>query len=201
MAAAASIAIAGLAVTVAGTAVSFIGQRQAQKAAAKRAREAADERARARALEEKRANIQASRQRRRAAAEARRFRASAVNLANNRGAGGAIGAQGSTIPGVSGNIQSQLNYNNAFINRVTDLNSQISSAFGNAQDIASRPITAGSGLMAFGSLAASAGGFMTSNAGSISKFVSPSSAPTSAGSSMNGRFGMNTPINRSMWNR
>jgi hypothetical protein len=166
-----TIAVIGLSVAAAGTALSYIGQQKAQKAAASRARAAAEERARARALEQRRADIQASRQRRRAAAEARRFRAQAVNLANNRGAGGAIGAQGSTIPGVSGNIQSQLNYNNAFVNRVTDLNSQISSAFGNAQDIANRPITAGSGLMAAGSIMKTVGAFGFQNADKINKWI------------------------------
>lgn len=163
------IAVAGLVLSAVGTIASVVGQQKAAKAAAKRARESAAERARARALEQKRANIAASRQRRRAAAESRRFRAQATNLAANRGAGGAIGAQGSTLPAVGGNIQSQLNYNNAFINRVTTLNAQISTAFGNAQDIANRPISAGSGLMAFGSIARTAGSFAYSNAGSLSK--------------------------------
>ncbi len=150
-------AITAIVATVVSVGASVIGQRQQAKAAKKQAAAAAAERQRARDLEQKRANIQAARQRRKAAAEARRFRASAVNLANNRGAGGAIGAQGSTIPGVSGNIQSQLNYNNAFINRVTDLNQGIRTAFGNAQDIASRPITAGQNMMAFGQAAGAVG--------------------------------------------
>jgi hypothetical protein len=150
-------AITAIVATVVSVGAQVYGQRQQAKAAKKQAAEAAAERQRGRDLEQKRANIQAARQRRKAAAEARRFRASAVNLANNRGAGGAVGAQGSTIPGVSGNIQSQLNYNNAFINRVTDLNQGIRTAFGNAQDIASRPITAGQNMMAFGQAAGAIG--------------------------------------------
>ncbi len=164
-----TIAYIGLAASAVGTIATVVGQKKAQKAAAKRAREAASARQRAEALQKKREDIQAARQRRQAAAEARRFRGRAVNRAALQGAGGAIGAQGSTVPGVSANLQSQLNFNNAFTNRVTELNAGIRSAFGQAQDIANRPITAGSGLMAFGSLARSAGSFAFSNAGSISK--------------------------------
>jgi len=156
--------------------VSYMGQRQQAKAAKKQAAAAAAERQRAEQLQKRRDDIQAARQRRRAAAEARRFRASAVNLANNRGAGGAIGASGSTIPAVTGNIQSQLNYNNAFINRVTSLNEGIRTALGNAQTIASQPITAGMGLMAFGRLIGTATSLYASNP---SAFNSPSTSALS----------------------
>jgi choline dehydrogenase-like flavoprotein len=165
-----AIAIAGLVVSSIGVVASVVGQQQAQKSAAKRAREAAAARQRAEDLQKKRDDIQAARQRRRAVAESRRFTSQAVNLAANRGAGGSIGASGSTVAGVTANLQSQLNFNNAFINRVTDLNQGIRSAFGQAQDIASRPITAGSGLMAFGGLARSAGSFAFANAKGISSY-------------------------------
>jgi len=161
-----TIAAIGLGVSAVGTVMQVVGQRQQAKAARRRAADAAAARQRAEELQKRREDIAASRQRRRAAAEARRFRAQAVNLASNRGAGGAIGAPGSTVPAVSGNIQSQLNYNNAFINRTTTLNEGIRAALGEAQDIASRPITAGSGLMAFGGLAQSAGAFAYNNANS-----------------------------------
>lgn len=179
--AALTVAIVGVALSAVGTVATVIGQKQAQKAASKRAREAASARQRAEALQKKREDIQAARQRRQAAAEARRFRGRAVNRAALQGAGGAIGAQGSTVPGVSANLQSQLNFNNAFTNRVTELNAGIRSAFGQAQDIANKPITAGSGLMAFGGLARSAGSFAFSNAGSISKFAQGLSTPISTG--------------------
>jgi mannitol-specific phosphotransferase system IIBC component len=167
------------AAVVVGSAVSFVGQRQQAKAAQKRAREAAAERARAKKLKKRRADIQAARQRRRASAEARRFRAQAVNLAANRGAGGAIGAPGSTIPATTANLQSQLNYNNAFINRVTDINQGIRTALGNAQDIASRPITAGMGLMAFGGAIKGVGGAFA-GADIKSAFNSPTGGATAA---------------------
>jgi hypothetical protein len=170
------------AAVVLSTAVTYAGQQQQAKQARKQAREAAAERERGRQLEQKRANIQASRQRRRAAAEARRFRASAVNRAALSGAGGAIGASGSTVPAVTANLQSQLNYNNAFINRITDLNQGIRSAFGNAQDIASRPNTAGMGLMALGS----AIGAFASYAGKIGKTAD---IPASKGSGYGGSAG------------
>lgn len=157
---------------VAGMASSYVGQKKAAKEASKRAREASAARQRAEALQKRREDIQAARQRRRSAAEARRFKGQAVNRAALQGAGGAIGAQGSTVPGVSANLQSQLNFNNAFTNRVTELNAGIRSAFGQAQDIANRPITAGSGLMAFGSLLST----VSSVAGN---FKSPTTTPSS----------------------
>jgi hypothetical protein len=147
------------------------GQKKAAKAASARARAASAERRRAEELQTRRENLQVSRQRRRASAQARRFRAQAVNLAANRGAGGAIGAPGSTIPGVSGNIASQLNFNNAFINQVTGLNAQIRTAFGNVQTISGTPITAGQNLQAFGGFARAAGSGITGNAADISKFL------------------------------
>lgn len=145
------------AAVVLSTVVSYAGQQQQASAAKKQARDAAAARQRAEDLQKKRDDIQAARQRRRAVAESRRFTSQAVNLAANRGAGGAIGASGSTVAGVTANLQSQLNFNNAFINRVTDLNQGIRSAFTDAQNIASKPITAGQNLMAFGSLIGKAG--------------------------------------------
>ena len=154
------------AAVIVSSVISYAGQRQQAKAAKKRAAAAAAERRRAEQLQKRRDDIAAARQRRRASAEARRLRGQAVNLAAQRGAGGAIGAPGSTVPAIQGNIQSQLNYNNAFINRVTTLNQGIRTALGNAQTIASTPITAGMGLMAFGSMVgslASAGSFRSVN--------------------------------------
>ena len=138
---------------------------QQKKAASKRAREAAAARDRAEKLQKRRDDVQASRQKRRAVAEARRFRAQSVNLAANRGAGGAVGAQGSTLQGVQGNIQSQLNYNNAFINQVTGLNQGIRSAFNEAQTIANRPL-GGSGIAsALGAASSAFGAFAGSKTG------------------------------------
>ena len=128
----------------------YMGQQKASRAADKRASQAAAARAQGEALQARKANLTAMRQRRRAAAESRRLRATAVNTGANRGFGGAIGQQGSTIAGFQGSIQSQLNYNNAFINQVTSLNAGIRSAFGQASSIANTPITAGAGLSAFG---------------------------------------------------
>jgi hypothetical protein len=53
---------------------------------------------------------------------------------------------------VTGNITQQLNANNAFVNRVTSINAGIRGAQTDAINIASQPITAGTGLMAFGGL-------------------------------------------------
>ncbi len=141
-----------LGVKLLGAGISFLGQRKAAKAAKRRAAETTAARRRTEALQKRREDIVAARQRRRSFAEARRFRGGAVNLAAVRGVGGAIGAQGSTVPGVTANIAQQLNANNAFINQVTTLNAGIRSAQGAVADIAGTPITAGSGLVAFGGL-------------------------------------------------
>lgn len=143
----------GIALAVLSAGLQFLGQRKTEKAAKARAAAEAAERRRAEALQQRRDSVIATRQRRRSAAEARRLRAQSVNLAANRGVGGAIGAQGSIVPGVSANITQQLNANNAFVNTVTSLNAGIRTAFGNAQTIGNQPITAGSTLTAFGSLA------------------------------------------------
>jgi len=174
-----TIGVISLVTSAIGFGAQVAGQRKAQRAAQRRAANAAAARQRAEALQRRRENIIAARQRRRAAGEARRFRGIGTNLAANRGAGGAIGAAGSTVPGLSGNIASQLNFNNAFINRTTELNQGIRSAFGQAQTIASTPITAGFGLRAFGGFARAAGGLIFSNREALAaKF--PSSSPNPA---------------------
>lgn len=150
-------AAAAFALAAAGTTAQVVGQRKARQQQQRQFRESQAAQARAEALQNRRADITAARQRRRAAAEARRFRATGVNLAANRGAGGALGAPGSTVPGISGSIQSQLNFNNAFINQVTTLNQGIRSAFSEASAIRSRPITAGANWTAFGQVAGTIG--------------------------------------------
>ena len=156
----------GAAVGAVGVGASVIGQRKARQQQQRQFRESQAAQRRAEALQRRREDITAARQRRRAAAEARRFRAVGVNLAANRGAGGALGAPGSTVPSISGNIQSQLNFNNAFINQVTTLNQGIRSAFSEASAIRSRPITAGANWTAFGQVAGAAGSLIFNAAGS-----------------------------------
>jgi len=158
---------------------SYMGQKKASKAADKRASQAAAARAQGEALQARKANLTAMRQRRRAASESRRLRATAVNTGANRGFGGAIGQQGSTIAGFQGSIQSQLNYNNAFINQVTSLNAGIRSAFGQAQTISRGVDTAGTGLFAFGKLVgSSAFGKMTNSFISSNTYSSQGSNPS-----------------------
>jgi hypothetical protein len=165
-----SIAAVTLSLVAAGS--NIAAQSKAAKQQARRAKDAAAEEKRAAALQKRRADVIAARNRRKAAGEARAATGRAVNRAANSGAGGAIGAQGSTIPGVTANLQSQLNFNNAFINNVTTLNEGIRTAFGKARDIRSQPITAGAGLSAFGQLAGAAGKAFGA-ASSISKFNQP----------------------------
>jgi len=143
---------AAVAVAVIGAGLQYQGQRKAAKAAKQRAAATAAARRRAESLQKRREDIVASRQRRRASAESRRLRGQVVNLAATRGIGGAVGAQGSTVPGAISNIAGQLNANNAFIKRVTAINAKIRTAFTDAAIIGSQPISAGTGLMAFGGL-------------------------------------------------
>jgi hypothetical protein len=132
--------------------VTYMGQQKAQKAAKRRAAAAAAQRRRTEALTKRREDLISARQRRRAFGEARRMRGAVVNLAAVRGAGGAIGAPGSTVPAFQANITQALNANNAFINQVTALNVGIRASEGALADIQGRPRTAGSGLIAFGGL-------------------------------------------------
>jgi len=144
--------IISIAVSAIGSYFQYQGQKRAAKAARQRAAATAAQRRRTEALQKRREDLIAARQRRRSFAEARRLRGGAVNLAAVRGVGGAIGAQGSIVPGVTANIAQQLNANNAFINQVTALNVGIRASQGALADIQGQPITAGSGLIAFGGL-------------------------------------------------
>ena len=158
-----SIAAASLVVSIIGTGLQFQAAQKQQKFQKQQAAAAEASRAREEALQKQRADIEAARQRRRAAAEATRFRAQAVNLANVRGAGGSVAAPGSIVPGVTANLQSQLNFNNAFINRVTTLNEAIRGEQTNFANIAGR-VGPGPG---FGSVLTSLGslGFKAAAAG------------------------------------
>lgn len=150
------LAAASLAVTVVGTVMQQEAASKARSQQERAAQAAAEARAREEQLQTRRADIIAARERRRAAAEAARFRAASVNLAANRGAGGSIAAPGSLVPGISGNIQSQLGFNNAFIGRVNTLNAQIRGEQMNIANIQGTPISANAGfgqaLSAFGGL-------------------------------------------------
>ena len=130
--------VASVALSLGGTVLQTQQAKKQQKFQRQQAAAAEASRAREEALQKQRADIEAARQRRRAAAEATRFRAQAVNLANVRGAGGSVAAPGSIVPGVTANLQSQLNFNNAFINRVTTLNEAIRGEQTNFANIAGR---------------------------------------------------------------
>ena len=121
-------------------------------------------------VEKRRQDVIASRQKRAAAADARRKLASSEQLAVTQGAGGAIGSTGSTLPGVGGNITSQLNANNQFTNQVTNLTGQVTQLQSETTRIANRPLP--SGTSAFGSALGSAGGFVLKNSAAISKAFS-----------------------------
>lgn len=86
------------------------------------------------AAQRRKEGLISARQRARARAEARRKTAQGVSLAINTGAGGAIGATGSTLPGLIGNLQNQLNLQTAFSTQVDESNSRIRSAFSQIQD-------------------------------------------------------------------
>lgn len=163
------ISIAGLVLSAAGTASSFLGAKKQQKAEQRRFDATTEAENRRVKLEARRQDVIASRQRRAAAAEAKRNISRAQNLANAQGAGGAVGAAGSTVPGVNANITSQLNANQSFVNTVTSLTNDATAAGSQVNLIASQPITAGSGLQALGALAKEGGGLIFDNAEAIEK--------------------------------
>jgi len=177
--------IISIAVSAIGSYLQYQGQRKAAKAARQRAAATAAQRRRTEALQKRREDLIAARQRRRSFAEARRLRGGAVNLAAVRGVGGAIGAQGSIVPGVTANIAQQLNANNAFINQVTALNVGIRASQGALADIQGQPITAGSGLIAFG-------GLLQSSVKAFSFFGGGGSTPIRTASPTGGRGGQFT---------
>jgi hypothetical protein len=151
----------GLAASVIGTGLQIRAGLRQEKAAKSRFEATTAARRRAQALQTRKDNITAARSRQRSAAERRRFSGQAINLAVNRGAGGTIGAQGSTIPGVLGNLQQQFASGQLFQNQLTEANQGIRTAFSDAQTAATTPLpgasVAGAAFSAFGSLAISAG--------------------------------------------
>jgi hypothetical protein len=138
-----------------GSGISYVGQRKTARAQKKQAQESTAVRRRAEALQTRKDNIVAARQRARSASEKRRAQGSAISLAVNRGVGG---AGGSTIPGVLGSLQQQFASGAAFQNQIAGVNTGIRTAFSEARDIASQPITAGTGITAFGGLVTTAAG-------------------------------------------
>jgi len=167
-----AVAIIGAVISAAGTVAQISAAKKREKAEQRRFAETVASDERRVALEKRRQDVLASRQKRAAAGQARRAQGRAENLIASSGGGGAIGQTGSTQPGVAGNITSQLNSNNSFVNTVTSLGNQITGQVAETQRIAGQPITAGNSLAAFGGAAKSIGGFVASNAGAITKALS-----------------------------
>ena len=155
---------AGIGIAVVGAGAQFAGQKRQQKAVNRRAEEITGANRRAEAIQTRKDNIISARQRARSIAEQRRFTGQSIQQAINQGGGGTIGALGSTIPGLVGNLKQQLGANFALQGQITEANTGIRTAFGQARELASEPIKAGDGLTAFG-------GFLVANAASLGEGV------------------------------
>lgn len=158
-----------------GIALSAVSQKIQANAAKKRERaeqarfdEASSKDEKRVKAEQRRQDVIASRQKRAAAADARRKIAQSEQLAVTQGAGGAIGSTGSTLPGIAGNITSQLSANNTFVSTVSTLTNQATQFGGEATRIAARPLP--SGTSAFGAIVGQAGSFVLNNSKEIGAF-------------------------------
>ena len=148
----AKVAIAGLVLSAVGTAVTYMGQKKAQKAADRRFRDTMAAETHRDKIEAARSEVIRKRQIRAVAAEARRSQSYAENLANVQGAGGAIGQSGSTIPGIMANIGQQAGATGAYLNLTTTLTKDIARADTETQRVRSKPITAGQDFAAAGAI-------------------------------------------------
>ena len=153
--------VAGVTASAGSAGFNIFEGRKKEKEAERRFEETAAARRRAIQLQAKRDKLINTRTTARAFAERRRLTSQGVQQAINQGAGGAIGATGSTIPGLTGNLQNQFNLNTAFNTQVTEVNQGIRTAFDDVRRIAttpgSSPSLAGPILGAFGSIAMAAG--------------------------------------------
>jgi hypothetical protein len=163
MAVSATIAVVG----AISTGVSAYGAAKTRSAQAKRAREVTSANRRAEALQKRRDDIVAARSRARSRQETTRAKGFAINRAGQAGTGGAIGAAGSTVPGVVGSLSQQFASGVAFQNQITDVNAGIRTAFGDARDLKATPISStGANIAAAGAaFGAIAGGYASSKRG------------------------------------
>lgn len=150
-----SIAIAGVVVAIIGTTVSVAENEQAQRQAKKQSNRANELNQRAQRLEQKRQDLIVARQRRASAREAQVRRAQIVSSSEVAGAG-----DSSATAGATGSVTTQVGVNLSFLDRTASLSTQSSALFGQAQEIANRPVFAGqigSTLSAVGGAASSLG--------------------------------------------
>lgn len=133
-------AIGAAVISAVGTVASFVGKKKQEKRAEQRHRETIAAQDRKTALEARRQDVLKQRQIRASAAQARRAIAQGEASIHAAGAGGTVTSPSSAQSGVTGNVTSQLNSNNAFVNTVTTLNNQIAQAGADVQNIATRPI-------------------------------------------------------------
>lgn len=142
-------AIAGLVLSVVGTAVQFQSAKKARKQAKRQFAESNALRRQAEEKQQKVADLQTLRAKRATAREAQRTRADIIQGAVTRGAG-ATG--GSTVPGARGSITSQLTSNLSFLDRANQLNTQTVALLGQAAEVNASIFTStiGSSIAGFG---------------------------------------------------
>ena len=163
MAAASTLAIAGLVVSAVGTGIGYMQQQKAQKQQEKQFKESSAEAARGRAAEKQLADLQTVRAKRAAAREAQIRRADIQSGAEATGASGSSSARGAT-----GSVTTQGSSNISFLDQANKLNSTAATAFGNAQEISRRPIFTND---TFGSATKLLGGTLFAGREEISAFM------------------------------
>lgn len=178
------LAVYAIAASVIGSVVQYTAQQKAAKQAKKQAAESAAAQRRAEALQQRAADLEALRRRRQVVREARIRRAAAIQAGVSQG----IGISSSAVQGAAGSVQTQAASTLSFLDQTRSLNRQASAAFGEAREIASRPITAGGGLAAFGGLLSTAGSGLL-QAQSLGLFGSAGGGSPNFGGSFNGGAG------------
>ena len=148
MGVATAIAIIGIAANVGGTLLQKQASKAAQKQASSQANEANELRRQSEVKSKQLADIQSVRAKRAAAREAQIRRAEITASAESQGASGS-----SPVTGAKGSVSTQAGQNVSFLDTANKLQSQAATLFGQAQEVANRPIftnTTGAGIADFG---------------------------------------------------
>lgn len=162
-----TIAIIGIGLSVVGQVVQMQAQKSAQKKAAARAREAAELQRKAQEKQQKVEDLRALRARRAAVREAQIKRAETISAGERQGASGS-----SAVQGGAGSVTSQLGANLSFLDQTQLLTKQAGVLFGQAQEVANRPIKTSN----FGSIISAVGGLTLQGASLVGSTPSPSNA-------------------------
>jgi len=154
-----AIAVAGLVLSAVGTFQQF----QEGKKADKRAKESNRLRREAEKKDKQLADLRTLREKRKAIQTAQQQKAEVTSAATFQGA---AAPGGSTVPGSTGGIRSQLASNISFLDQANRLGTQAIALLGQSQDVANRPIGG------FGSQLASLGGTIFDRSDKLSNIFS-----------------------------